>query len=136
MLGLLLVLAGCGGGSPATFASIPLVPDASELEAGSNQMVDMMVDTMTSSIGDQAGVETKAYSLPDDADWAAIKQFYTDELDGSDWKPVPDMATESEVLNVVGWQRGSFASEQVLMIGYMPAFLDSEPVLLVSLFSE
>jgi hypothetical protein len=136
VLGMLLVLAGCGGGSPATFESVPRFPDSSELEAGSNQMADMMIDTMNSSIGDKATAVTKAYTIPGDADWEAIKQFYTDQLASTDWKPASDMDAESEVLNVVGWQRGSLASEQVLMVGYMPALLGNEPVLLVSLFSE
>jgi hypothetical protein len=136
VLGLMLVLVGCGGGEPATAASLPSFPGASTLEPGSNPMVDTMVDTMTTSVGDQASVETTAYTLPADAEWEAIKQFYTDELADTDWTSSPEMETENEVISVIGWQRGGMASEQVLMVGYMPPLLGSEPVLIVSLFSE
>ncbi|NJN18481.1 MAG: hypothetical protein HC822_20615 [Oscillochloris sp.] len=128
-------LAACGG-EPVGFASLPTYPTATELAAGQNSLADTVVETMQSAMGDNLTAEVQLYQLPGDADFAAVRRFYEEQLVGGDWQSATELSTDSGTFSTAGWQRGGFASEQVLMLGFIPPLLDGSPVLIVSLFSE
>ena len=133
---LLPFLAACGGGEPATMASIPTFPTATELQTGQNPMADTLAETMKSAISGNLKSDVKLYELPADATWDQVKSFYSEALGSGDWKAATELDTSNEALSTTGWKRGSLASEQVLMVGFMPALLGGAPVMIVSLFSE
>ena len=65
-----------------------------------------------------------------------MKGFYGEALGGGDWKAAAELDSSTDTISTAGWQRGSLASEQVLVLGFVPPLLDEGPVLIVSLFSE
>lgn len=135
-LSIVYVLAACGGSSPVTLDAIPLPPNATQLEAGSNPLAETMADGFRDSMGPQGDkVEVQLYSLPADADWGAIKNFYEQEIK-DDWQTEAQFVQDTEAFKTVGWTRGSLASEQGLLVGYGPALLDTPPFMMVALFSE
>ena len=137
VLSLLLsvVLVACGG-TPATLATIPVLPNATQLAAGSNPMADTLADSFRQSMAQQSGtVEMQLYTLPADATWDHVKGFYAQEITG-DWQSEAQLAQNAESFKMVGWTRGGFASEQGLVVGYSPALLGQPPFMLVALFSE
>jgi hypothetical protein len=128
-------LAACGG-PPATLATIPLPPDATRLEAGSNPMADTIADGFRQSMTQQNGkVELQLYALPADAGWEQIRGFYEQQIK-DDWKSEAQLAQDAEAFKTIGWTRGGLASEQGLVVGYSPALLDAPPFMMVALFSE
>lgn len=129
------VLAACGG-EPVAFASIPVFEGASELQAGQNSIADTVAESMKSAVGAQLTSEIMLYELPAGTTWDQVKEFYNGAMGSTDWKAASELATETEAFNTTGWQRGGMASEQVLMVGFMPEMLGNAPVLIVSLFSE
>lgn len=132
----LTALAACGGSPPVTFSTIPTFDGATELQPGQNSLADTVAESMKGAVGDQLTADFKLYELPPGTSWDAVQSFYTEQLGSTDWKAATEMSTETEAFNTVGWQRGSLASEQVLMVGYMPEMLGNAPVLIVTLFSE
>lgn len=129
-------LVACGGGEPATMASLPAFPEATELQPGENAMADTVAESLKSSVGGNLRSEVKLYSLPAAATWDEVRAFYADALQGGDWQASAELDSSTEAINTAGWQRGSLSSEQVLILGYMPPLLGGGPVLIVSLFSE
>jgi hypothetical protein len=82
-------------------------------------------------------VETKPYALPDGASWNDVKGFYSDKLEGTDWKPAAELSDEStEEFKTIGWQRGPASSEQLLVVAYLPDLFGDGATLIVMLFSE
>jgi hypothetical protein len=133
--GLFVALAGCGA-SPATFAKIPLHPDAMPLARGSNTLADSIADALESSLSKGGKVEMKLYSVPNTVIWEEIDGFYTEALSDSDWKAADELRQESAAITTTGWTRGSLASEQGLLVGYAPDVSGDGAFLIVALFSE
>lgn len=132
---LLAALAGCGA-PPATFADIPLHPDATTLERGTNTLADALASSLEGSLGERGKVELKLYSVPDTVLWEEVDSFYAESLSDSDWKAADELRQESAAINITGWTRGSLASEQGLVVGYAPDTLGQGAFLIVALFSE
>jgi hypothetical protein len=128
-------LAACGG-SPATMATLPTFPSATELQAGENAVADSVAESLKSSVGGNLSSEVKLFSLPQATTWDEVKAFYGEALQGGDWKAAAELDSSSDTISTAGWQRGGLASEQVLMLGFVPPLLGEGPVLIVSLFSE
>src|ERR1051325_7797625 len=98
-------LAACGGGSPATLATIPLPPYVTQLEAGGNPLADSIAGSFHQLKGPQGStVEVQVYTLPADTAWDQVKGFYEDEIK-DDWKTEAQFAQESESFKTVGWTR-------------------------------
>lgn len=136
LLALLLpLLIACGGGAPATMASIPVYPEATEIQPGENSLVDTVADSMQSAGGSQLSAEMRRYSLPAGTTWDEVSAYFTEQLAGSDWQAAANLAGTNEALSTAGWQRGGGA-EQVLLVGLLPEELAEAPVLIVALFSE
>lgn len=128
-------LAGCGG-SPVTFAELPVHPELAPLERGTNSLADTMADTLEGSMGESVSAELKLYSVPAELSWEELDSFYATSLAEGDWKAADELRQESDALNTVGWTRGSLASEQGLVVGYGPPMLGDDAFLIVMLFSE
>lgn len=135
VVGLLGALAGCGS-TPVTFADLPAHPAMTALERGANTMADSLAASLESSLAERGSVELKLYRVPEDVIWEEIDGFFTESLADSDWKPADELRQESSALNTIGWTRGSFASEQGLVVGYGPDLLGDGAFLIVALFSE
>ena len=135
MFGLLLSLSACGS-KPVTFADLPAHPDAVPMERGTNSVADTVAASLESSLSERGKVELKLYSMPGTISWEEVDGFYEESLKESDWKAVADLRQESSIINTVGWTRGSFASEQGLVVGYAPNIVDDGAFLIVALFSE
>ena len=132
---LTLALAACGG-QPATVASLPTFPSASELQAGENAVADSVAEALKSSVGGNLSPEIRLFSLPEATTWDEVKGFYGEALGGGDWTAAAELDSSTDTISTAGWQRGSLVSEQVLVLGFVPPLLDEGPVLIVSLFSE
>jgi hypothetical protein len=132
----LMLTVACGGGEPVTMSEVPVYPNAEPMAAGENSMADMLSETLSGAVGEQLSSEINLYRLPADADWPAIEEFYTNELADTDWEAAEELAQQNEAINVTGWSRGGFASEQVLMIAYSPDMLGEGAFMIVALFSE
>lgn len=132
---LLALLAACGG-KPVAFTDLPQHPNAAPLERGVNGMADTLATTLESSLGERGTVELKLYSMPSDIAWEEVDSFYATSLAESDWKAAEELRQEGEMINTVGWTRGSLASEQGLVVGYAPNLLGDGAFLIVALFSE
>lgn len=129
-----VALAGCGG-TPATMASLATYPSATELQAGQNAVADSVAEALRGSVGENLSSEVKLFNLPPGTTWDEVQAFYGEALQG-DWKAAAELGSNNDTLSTAGWQRGSLASEQVLMLGFVPPLLGGGPVLIVALFSE
>ena len=130
------ILVACGGGTPVALATIPVPPAATQLQAGSDPLADLLADGMRQSMSQQGGtVEVQLYTLPAEATWEQVKGFYEHEVTG-DWTTEAQLAQDSAAFKTVGWTRGGLASEQGLVVGYSPALLDQPPFIMVALVSE
>lgn len=91
-LSLALILGGCGGSAPATIADLPTYPGAVELKPGESVIGDTLEQNMQQdaamreSMGLGGSTEQRGFSLPADADWAAVKGFYTEQLKAAGWQ--------------------------------------------------
>jgi hypothetical protein len=131
----LCALAACGS-PPVAFSSIPLPPDATRLQPGTNPLADSIANGFSQSMGKEGGtIEVYLYNLPAETQWDDVKAFYDGQIK-DDWKAETQLAQDIEAFKAVGWTRGSFASEQGLVVGYSPGFLDAPPFMMVALFSE
>ncbi|GAB4425291.1 MAG: hypothetical protein OHK0015_05170 [Chloroflexi bacterium OHK40] len=138
VLTLLGALAACGG-EPVTLADLPVHPDASPLEPGSNPMADTVADSIRQSFGQGAvSVDMQLYTLPAETSWERVQAFYEEQISaiGGDWEAEPQLAQDTPALKTIGWSRGAFAGEQGLVISYGPPLLGNPPFLLVALVSE
>ncbi|NJM07370.1 hypothetical protein HC891_16065 [Candidatus Gracilibacteria bacterium] len=132
---LLLTLVGCGA-PPVTFAEVPVHPEMTPMERGSNSIADAFASSLETSLTERGTVELQLYSVPNAVMWEEIDGFYSSALAESDWKLAAELQQESAGINTTGWMRGSFASEQGLMVGYAPDMLGDGAFLIVALFSE
>jgi hypothetical protein len=135
---LTLTLACGGGGTPVPMSDVPIYDGAAPTTTGDNALVDLVVESMEEAVaGEDITMETQAYGLPDGTAWGDVKSFYNDELEGTDWKPADELSDEStEEFKSIGWQRGGAASEQLLVVGYLPDLFGDGATLIVMLFSE
>ncbi len=136
LLALLLSASACGG-SPITFADIPLYTGAAEIQTGDSTMGDVLAETIAEAAGGE-GIEAdvRAYTLPASTTWDQVKAFYESEISGDDWMQEGDLTVESEAFTTIGWTRGSLNSEQALIAGYALDPFDNTIVLILGLFSE
>lgn len=133
---LTVLLAACSGSAPATLQDIPVYAGSQPVDPGSNYITEAMFNAIGQSISDQnLTSQISLYSLPDGTGWDNVKQFYTGEV-GGDWKAAADLTQESDVINIIGWQRGSGASEQVLIVGQAQDPLSNQEFLILGMFSE
>jgi hypothetical protein len=132
---LLVSLAGCSAAAIA-FAELPVHPELTPMERGSNSVADAFASSLETSLAERGTVELQLYSVPNNVMWEEIDGFYSEALADSDWKPAAELQQESEAITTTGWMRGSFTSEQGLMVGYAPDMLGDGAFLLVALFSE
>lgn len=136
LLALITTMAACGG-QPATFAEIPIPAEAQPLAAGENKLADQMASNLTKSLSaNSSATEVKMYTLPQAIGWDQLKGFYSEKLAGTDWKNEAELSQETEIFKMAFWDRGSFASEQGLAVGYVPSLPGSSPLLMVALISE
>jgi hypothetical protein len=134
VLCLFVTLAACGG-TPVRLDQVPVPSNAKESTAN-DPIVTSMQDSMKQSLGNKVSkFEVKTYAMPKDSDWATIKSFYTDQLK-ADWKAEDAIALETDMVSMKGWTRGALASEQALIVGYIPDPTTGEPTLMVMLASE
>ena len=133
---LTVVIAACSSNAPATLQDIPVYAGAQPAEAGSNFVTDAMVKAIEDSVaGQNLTSQINLYELPEGTQWTDVKQFYTDQV-GDDWKASSDLTQEADVINIIGWQRGSGASEQALIVGQAEDPLSGKVFLLTGLFTE
>lgn len=125
----------CGGAPPVTFSALPQFPEATELQPGQNSVADSIAESMRSALNEDLAGEIRAYALPADTTFADVQNYFGAQIAEGDWAVNEALATETEAFSTVGWQRGRAASQQVLMLGYVPPILDAAPLLFVSLFS-
>jgi hypothetical protein len=135
---LALALACGGGGTPVPMSDIPVYDGATPTAAGDDPMVDLVVESMEGAVaGENITMETNTYVLPDDATWSDVKSFYDNQLEGSDWESAAELSDDSlEEFKTIGWQRGGAASEQLLVVAFLPDLFGDGATLIVMLFSE
>ncbi|NJN18536.1 MAG: hypothetical protein HC822_20905 [Oscillochloris sp.] len=86
----MLLLSACGS-SPATIAELPMYPGASELKPGESVIGDTLAQNgqqdaaMREAMGLGGSTEQRGFSLPADADWAAVESFYNEQLKAAGW---------------------------------------------------
>lgn len=131
-----LMLGACGGAPPVTFSALPSYPAAAELQPGQNAAADAIADSMRSALSADLNGEIRAYELPADTTFDQVQSYFSSQIGESDWAVNEALASDTEAFSTVGWQRGRDASQQVLMLGYVPPVLDAAPLLFVSLFSH
>lgn len=135
MLVLFATLAACGG-EPVAFTEIPVHPNATPLQSGSNPLADSVGNSFREAVSQEnVAVDMQLYALPTDMNWEDVKGFYEAQI-GEEWEADARLAQDTEVFKTIGWTRGGFASEQGLAIGYGPPLLGNAPYLMVALFSE
>ena len=131
-----LLLAACGS-EPVPASSIPAYPGAEPMARGDNAMVDQLAEIITqSSVDEGVGVEISLYRLPEGAAWDKVKAFYQTEIAGEDWVLEENLSNETDVFSTIGWSRGSGASEQALIVGYIADMVGDTAFLITGLFSE
>lgn len=87
----LVAASGCGGGA-ASSADLPTYPGAVLLKPGEDPVADTLAKNMEQdaairqSMGAGGKIEQKAYRLPADGNWEAVKAFYDKELQAAGWK--------------------------------------------------
>ncbi|MFP4344426.1 MAG: hypothetical protein ACLFU8_07030 [Anaerolineales bacterium] len=137
---MVLLLAGCGGGEPTSMDDIGVYPQAEVLAEGQDTMADemrnLMQEALEESTEEGVGVESDLYLLPGGGDWEDVKDFYSGELDGSDWQVEEEFTEESEQFRSIGWSRGSGAGEQAFVVAYIPSFTGDDAYLMTFLVSE
>lgn len=132
-----MLLAACGGSpTPASLSDIPIFAGAEQAPAAGNTITEAMVSSIEQSIAKQnLTSDVKLYRLPDDTTWDDVKTYYTGAV-GGDWKASDELTQEAGVINIIGWQRGSGNSEQVLIVGEAEDPVSGDHFLLLGLFSE
>ena len=130
------LLAACGS-EPVPISSIPVYPGAEPMARGDNEMVDQLAEIVTQSSADEGvGVEISLYRLPEGTAWDEVKAFYQTKVAGDDWVLEENLNNETDVFSTIGWSRGSGASEQALIVGYIAEMVGDTAFLITGLFSE
>lgn len=131
------LLAACGGSNaPVALADIPVFTGAEPMRTGASIIADTLVGSIEQGLANQNLTSTiNLYRLPEGTTWASVKEFYTGQIAG-DWKTVPELTQEAGTINILGWQRGGAASEQVLIAGQAEDPVLGETFLVLGLFSE
>lgn len=133
---LAVALAACSGSASASLTDVPVFAGAEPVEASANFLTDAMVRSIQQSVAAQdLTAEINLYRLPKGTTWEAVKQFYTTGI-GDVWQAAPEVTQETGVINFIGWQRGSGASEQMLIAGQAEDATSGTTFLLLGLFSE
>lgn len=133
---LTVLLAACGGSAPVSLETIPVYTGAQPVAPDANFITDAMIKAIEqSNAGQDLTSQIGLYLLPEDAQWDDVKQFYVAEI-GDDWEAEPGLTQEADVINIIGWQRGSGRSEQILIVGQAEDPLSGNSFLLTGLFSE
>jgi hypothetical protein len=115
---MLVSIAACGA-PPVAMSDIPVLPKATALDKGKNMLADTASDAMQKSLNDQKlKSEVKLYALPVDVTWDQVKSFYTDKLNGGEWKSESQFLNESAAFSAIGWTRGG--DSQALVVGFGP----------------
>lgn len=141
----LLSLAACGS-PPATLNDIPAYPGATELQPGESILGDTLAQNnqTDAALRGQLGVggktEQKGYSLPKDATWDQIRNFYDEELKSSGWATdslvggIMDQVNQgNDTVKTTLWKKGS----QTVTIVMVTSPVDPEQKeLVVSLSSQ
>jgi hypothetical protein len=118
------LLAACGS-KTVTIEDIPAFTGATALVPGEDPVADTLIQNMEqdaqlrTQVGVGGSIEQKAYRLPADASWDAVKSFYADALEGDGWEsglggPGGDLAsgimdsvnTGNEFFQTAIWSRG------------------------------
>ena len=89
---------------PASSDDFPVYPGAEILEMGQYPEVDEYVDQMEGLPVDTATLQL--YSLPSETDWAAVRDFYSEQVSNNGWEEQPDYAWDEEDRGAVAWNDG------------------------------
>jgi hypothetical protein len=127
---LLVSASGCGGTAESA-TSLPVYPGAVELKPGEDPVADTLAKNMEqdASIRQNFGVggkiEQKAFRLPADGSWEAVRGYYDKELKAGGWKSgmggiggdIANQALETAnqanpMLKMAAWSKG----KQILTI--------------------
>ncbi|NJM06759.1 hypothetical protein HC891_12090 [Candidatus Gracilibacteria bacterium] len=113
------LITACGGGPPATVATLPLYPGATELQAGESTIADTLGQNnatdaaMREAMGVGGSTEQKGYRLPADATWDQVKAYYDEQLKGQGWQTNSTISAVMEqanagndVFRTANWQKG------------------------------
>lgn len=138
--GIMVLLWAMACSETATLVSmgdIPVYPGVTSAEAAESTLVGIVIDTMEETAGEEdVNLESKVYALPADATWSDVKSFYTDEIADTDWEATGEFAQETEGFSSIGWERGSGANEQVLVIALVTDPFEGRAFLIIMLFSS
>jgi hypothetical protein len=132
---MVIALTACGS-TPVTYADIPLPTDITALAPGQNTLADTLNSSFSDALRSHGSVETKLYSVPATMTSEQVSAFYAEQLGKTDWKPSQELTQDSGAFKTVGWQRGGYASEQGLVVGYSADMLGDGAFMMVALFSE
>lgn len=109
---------------------------AEPVDAGSSIVAGTLISSIEQGMANQNLKSTvNLYRLPAGATWDAVKEFYNGQVAG-DWKSVAELTQEAGMVNIIGWQRGGAASEQVLIAGQAADPVSGDNFLVLGLFSE
>ena len=105
--------------------------------AGTSIVADTMMKSIVDSVRDQGlGVQVRLFSLPEGTQWDDVVGFYAAELEADGWKAMPDLSQDADSVHIAGWNRGSGAAEQTVIIGQARDPVLERSILLLGLFSE
>jgi hypothetical protein len=107
-LGLLTLVAGCGGSKPVAMAELPVYPGAMELKPGETRVGDTLASNakmdaaIRSAVGAGGSTEQKGFSLPRGTRGDQVQQFYADKLKAGGWESGAGGPAGGIVANVLG----------------------------------
>jgi hypothetical protein len=131
-IALMVVVSAAGCGSKAyTADNVPVYPGSVVLKPGDDPVADTLANNMAQDaslrqgIGAGGKIEQRAFRLPADANWDAVKAFYEQKLAADGWKSgiggiggtIASQALEaanqgSDMMKMAMWSKG----KQVLTI--------------------
>jgi len=130
------LLAACGT-EPVSLDQIPVYPQASPMERGTNEVADELIKTINESSKSQGlRVDLNLYGLPEGTGWEDVKAFFEGELADKGWESAPDLSSESDHFRSVGWSRGSGSTEQALTLSYVDDVKGGTTFFVVALFAK
>jgi hypothetical protein len=116
----LALLTACGGSPPATVATMPVFPGATELKEGESTIADTLGQNnasdaaMREAMGVGGSTEQKGFRLPADATWDSVKSYYDEQLKGQGWQTnsmidsaMAQANAGNDVFRTANWQKGS-----------------------------
>ena len=135
----ILLLSACGGApggtsgggnsGPITLDDLPVFAGASQLQPGENPMADSLAQNMQTAGEMGQALEQRMFSLPADTEWAAVRDFYEQELTATNWELLNMPIPENDMFSTSIYTRGS----QSLTIGYITEPINEDHFLLFSL---